>query len=284
MIRDNKWGVSVEKMCNIFGMGRSSYYAWLKRVPDSGSELESKIRTIFYKSKSSYGSPRIVEELRDQHIKTSKSTVARIMNKLRLVAKPKKKFVVTTDSNHDNPISENILNREFYASRVNHKWVSDITYIATRQGWCYLTAILDLADRMVVSWHLSNTLNAEHTIVIAMNKALEKNRIRQKLIFHSDRGIQYSCLVFRHLLNKNKNIQQSMSRKANCWDNAVAESFFKTIKSECIKNQIFEDIYEAKKHLFDYIERWYNTHRKHSSIGFMSPLQKNKLLTNRLDV
>lgn len=284
MIRDKEWGFSVEKMCIVFDISRSAYYNWLKRAPVLGSDLESKISSIYYKSKASYGSPRIFEALKDEQIKTSRSTVARVMSKLKLNAKPKRKFAVTTDSNHDNPISENLLNRQFCANRVNHKWVSDITYIATRQGWCYLTTILDLADRMIVSWHLSNTLTAEQTVVIAMKKALEKNTIRKELIFHSDRGIQYSCLVFRNLLNKNKYIQQSMSRKANCWDNAVAESFFKTIKSECIKNQIFENIYEAKKQIFDYIEKWYNTHRKHSSIGFISPLQKNQLLTNRLDI
>ncbi len=283
MIRDNEWGVSIERMCALFKISRSAYYDWQKRVPKSGSELEIKIKAIFHKSKSSYGSPRIVSELGDQKIKSSRSTVARIMKKLNLVAKPKKRFVLTTNSNHDNPISENLLNRQFSADRLNHKWVSDITYIATKQGWCYLTAILDLADRMVVSWHLSNTLNAEQTIITTMNKALQKNSIKQELIFHSDRGNQYSCLVFRELLGKNKYIKQSMSRKANCWDNAVAESFFKTIKTECIKNQIFENIYEAKKQIFDYIERWYNTHRKHSSINFMSPLQKNQLLSNRLE-
>lgn len=284
MIRDNEWGVTVEKICHVFGISKSGYYNWLKRGKTLESDLNHRIASIFQKSKATYGSPRIFEELKDQHIKTSRSTVARIMQKLSLAAKPKKKFVKTTDSEHDNPISENLLNRDFSADRVNHKWVSDITYIATKQGWCYLTSIMDLADRMIVSWHLSSSLEAEQTVIIAMKKALEKNKIKQGLIFHSDRGVQYCCLDFRKLLNNNKHIIQSMSRKGNCWDNAVAESFFNTIKSECIKKQIFENIEDAKKAIFDYIERWYNTQRKHSSLGNMSPLQKNKLLLNRLGV
>lgn len=284
MIRDDQFGVSAEKMCHIFGISRSAYYHWLKAERIQQPQVAQKVKAIFEATKGTYGSPRITQQLQSQQFEISRSTVARMMKKMKLVARPKKKYVNTTDSKHDNPISNNLLNRQFYTNRINHKWVSDITFIQTRQGWAYLTAILDLADRMIVSWHLSENLLAEQTSIAVLKKAIQKRSIKQELIFHSDQGIQYTCASFRKQIKKNRKIQQSMSRKANCWDNAVIESFFKTLKTEFIKDQIFESHDKARIAIFDYIERWYNTQRRHSSIGYLTPLQKYNSLINRTKV
>ncbi len=270
-------------MCKVFQISRSSYYAWTKR---SGSKLKrdairSCVRASFKKNKGHYGSPRLVREMRDQGHQVSRSTVARVMKEERLIARPRAKYVHTTDSDHSHRVAPNLLNREFDASAPNEKWVSDITYIRTRQGWAYLTIILDLADRMVVSWHLSSDLSCENTTLKTFRKALEKRTINKPLIFHSDRGIQYCASIFVDELKRNRFIKQSMSRKANCWDNAVAESFFKTLKIECIHQFSYQNIQQANASIFDYIERWYNTRRRHSAIGYISPLQKYNLFFNR---
>jgi len=198
-----------------------------------------------------------------------------------LVARPRAKYVHTTDSDHGYQIAENILNRDFTATRPNEKWVSDITYILTQNGWKYLTVILDLFDRMVVAWTLSSDMSCENTTVNALKIALQRRKINQPLLFHSDRGVQYCSVLFRYVLNQNPWISQSMSRKGNCWDNAVAESFFKTLKTEWVKKLKYQSLEDAKKSIFDYIERWYNTKRRHSANGYMSPLKKYKLFFNR---
>ena len=280
---DHRHLYSVEKMCKVFQISRSSYYAWTKR---SGSMLKrdvirSCVRASFKKNKEHYGSPRLVREMRDQGHQVSRSTAARVMKEERLIARPRAKYVHTTDSDHSHRVAPNLLNREFDASAPNEKWVSDITYIRTRQGWAYLTIILDLADRMVVSWHLSSDLSCENTTLKTFRKALEKRTINKPLIFHSDRGIQYCASIFVDELKRNRFIKQSMSRKANCWDNAVAESFFKTLKIECIHQFSYQNIQQANASIFDYIERWYNTRRRHSAIGYISPLQKYNLFFNR---
>jgi len=198
-----------------------------------------------------------------------------------LVARPRAKYVHTTDSDHGYQIAENILNRDFTATRPNEKWVSDITYILTQNGWKYLTVILDLFDRMVVAWTLSSDMSCENTTVNALKIALQRRKINQPLLFHSDRGVQYCSVLFRYVLNQNPWISQSMSRKGNCWDNAVAESFFKSLKTEWVKKLKYQSLEDAKKSIFDYIERWYNTKRRHSANGYMSPLKKYKLFFNR---
>jgi transposase InsO family protein len=176
-------------------------------------------------------------------------------------------------------VFDNILNRSFEADQVNTKWVSDITYIPTQKGWAYLTVILDLADRMVVGWTLSDDMSAYKTTVASLNVAIQRRRPKGKLLFHSDRGIQFCCSEFRSTIRKSKCITQSMSRKANCWDNAPAESFFKTLKVEWTNKFTYKNHMEAEKSIFDYIERWYNTKRKHSTNRYMSPLQKFYFLT-----
>ncbi|RAJ90816.1 transposase InsO family protein [Larkinella arboricola] len=190
----------------------------------------------------------------------------------------KKYRVQTTESDHDYPVAKNLLNREFTADKPGQKWVSDITYIATGQGWLYLTAILDLADRKVVGWAISDTLKAVGTTVTAWRMALKNRAISSHLLFHSDRGVQYACAEFRDEL-KNLPVEQSMTgppggRKGNCWDNAVAESFFKTLKSELVNHVHFATRAAARLAIFEYIESWYNRRRKHSTLKYRTPSQQ----------
>jgi hypothetical protein len=194
------------------------------------------------------------------------------MRTLGIFARKGRKYTHTTDSKHNFKISPNLLDRQFNVQELNKVWVSDITYISTDKGWAYLTVVLDLADRAVVGWSLSETLHAEPTVIEALKMALIKRRITRssRLMFHSDRGIQYACQDFRTLL-KRFGIEQSMSRKGNCWDNAVAESFFKTIKTEELDRYKQIDAKEIKSLVFKYIEGWYNTNRIHSSLEGKTP-------------
>jgi putative transposase len=184
----------------------------------------------------------------------------------------KKNRVQTTDSNHDYAVAENHLNRDFSAQRMGQKWVSDLTYIKTEKGWLYLTAILDLADRKVVGWALSDTMKAADTSVAAWKMAIINRPVSQSLLFHSDRGVPYACTDFKQLL-KGLPVLQSMSRKGNCWDNSVAESFFKTLKTELIYHTKYLTKEQAKLAIFEYIECWYNKRRRHSALGNRSPEQ-----------
>ncbi|PHN01554.1 IS3 family transposase, partial [Flavilitoribacter nigricans] len=197
---------------------------------------------------------------------------------LSIRAKAAKKYVVTTQSKHDEPIAPNILNRDFAAQTPATKWVSDITYFRINRQWCYLTVILDLADRYVVGWTISDRMSSKKTTEAAFKRAIANRPPRKGMIFHSDRGVQYACDDFRRLLNS-CGCQQSMSRKGNCWDNAVAESFFKTIKTECIMKHHFTSKEQAFTVLFRYIEGWYNTRRIHSGIGGISPKEMYYRLT-----
>jgi transposase InsO family protein len=271
----------VEKMCRVMGVSRSSYYDWLKKRPlkNKIDRFQKEVIKEFSESKQTYGSPRICSALNERGIALSKSTVARIMKQTGLQARPRRRFVHTTDSKHNYKVFENLLSRNFESKRINEKWVSDITYIPTRKGWTYLTVIIDLADKMVVGWSLSDQMTAKSTTIASLKIALKRRKIRESLIFHSARGVQYCSIDFRRIISKSKHIQQSMSRKGNCWDNAPAESFFKTLKVEWTNKYVYKDIDEARKSIFDYIERWYNTKRKHSAIGYMSPLEKYYFLT-----
>ncbi len=188
--------------------------------------------------------------------------------------------VQTTDSKHVFTVSENYLQQDFTAERIAQKWVSDLTYIKTGEGWLYLTTVIDLADRKVVGWALSETLKAKETTVAAFKMAVNNRPVVQPLLFHSDRGVQYACTEFRDQLNKLP-ITQSMSRKGNCWDNAVAESFFKTMKTEMVYHQKFQTKAEAKLAIFEYIEAWYNRQRRHSALEYLTPCQYEALLVNK---
>jgi len=233
--------------------------------------LEKEIREAFQNSKKTYGSPRITQELNKKQIKVSRPRVARIMKKAHLRSILKRRFKVTTDSSHTFPIPENKLDRDFKVGSIGTVWVSDMTYIKTKQGWLYLTTVIDLGDRKVNGWSLSATMKAIHSVIPAFKMAQKNRPITQQLIFHSDRGIQYACNEFRALLESNPLITRSMSRKGNCWDNAVAESFFKTLKTECVYQHKFAHKQQAAVVVFEYIETWYNRKRLHLALDYMSP-------------
>ena len=270
----------VKTMSKVFNVSRSSYYNWLQRKDEKAKEranLEEEIKQVFELSRSTYGSPRVCQELEKAGVAISKSTVARRMKELKITPKLKKRFKNTTDSKHDKEISPNLLDRKFEVSEPGRFWVGDITYIRLKYSFVYLTTVIDLADRMVVGWHLSDNMTDKHTTMAALRKALKHRQIEPGLIFHSDRGSQYASDDFRNLLKNNKCIQ-SMSRKGNCWDNAVAESFFKTIKVESLYRYKFETIEQVYSVVFDYINGWYNTKRIHSALGGKSPSEMFEIL------
>jgi len=271
----NRGNYSIEMMCKVLKVSRSCYYRWfignISKRDFENIRLTQVIKQVFSESKGTYGSPRITANLKRQGYLVSKPRVAKLMRKSGLRSKTKKKYRVTTDSNHGYSISKNHLSRNFKPKELNETWVSDITYIKTGQGWLYLTTVIDLFDRQVSGWALSKSLFAKETIIPAWNMALSKRSIDKPLIFHSDRGVQYASKEFRKQLKANCLIVQSMSRKGNCWDNAVAESFFKTLKSELIYHEDYKMIEEAKTAVFEYIETWYNNRRLHSSLNYKTP-------------
>ena len=223
-------------MCKVLGVSRSGYYKWLKtadQIKGTYRDLDQKIERSFEQSRCNYGSPRIAQDLVKSGFVISKSTVARRMNAMKIRAKRRRKYIMTTNSKHKEPIADNLLNRDFEATQPAQEWVSDLTYFKIGRSWYYLSVIIDLADRAVVGWAISNNMTAEHTTINSFKRAISNRKPKPGMIFHSDRGVQYACEDFRALLATNKCVQ-SMSRKGNCWDNAVAESFFKTIKTECI--------------------------------------------------
>jgi transposase InsO family protein len=272
----------IEMMCKVLGVSKSGYYSWLKRKPSKraieNQKLMEQIRQVYKKSKGTYGSPRITEELKINYVHVSRRRVARLMRKANIRSITKKRFVVTTDSKHSYPVAPNLLNREFSVDRLGKVWVSDLTYIRTIEGWLYLTVIIDLADRRVIGWSMSNSMHTTATIIPAWRMAVRNRPITEELIFHSDRGVQYACTEFKELITGNVLVNQSMSRKGDCWDNAVAESFFKTIKTELIYRHSYATRKQAALSVFEYIETWYNTQRRHSSLNYLSPLEFAKLM------
>jgi transposase InsO family protein len=269
-------------MCKVLKVSKSGYYKWLTSRPSKryvdNQALMKKIQEIHKMSKQTYGSPRITQELLDNRVKVSRPRVARLMRKAGIRGKTPKKYVVTTNSKHKFPIADNLLDRNFKVGEIGRVWVSDITYIATAQGWLYLTTVIDLGDRKVIGWSLSNSLKAKYTSIKAFRMAVNNRPIINELIFHSDRGVQYACHEFTSLLKAYRKVNQSMSRKGNCWDNAVAESFFKTLKSEWTNWYKYQSVKQAALSVFEYIEGWYNVKRKHSALGYKSPAEFEKLL------
>lgn len=253
---------------------RSGYYAWLKRTPSQRQQanelLDKEIKKVFEAHKSRYGSPRIIEELHEIGQICSKNRVIRRMEHLGLRAKAKKKFKVTTDSKHDLPIAPNVLNRDFTANSINKKWAGDITYIWTNEGWLYLAVVIDLYSRAVIGWSIQATMTRE-LISDALIMALKRRNFPRGMIFHSDRGSQYCSHDYQKLL-KRYGLICSMSRKGNCWGNAVSESFFHTLKTELVYSEQYATRESAKRSIFQYIEGYYNRVRRHSTIGSISPM------------
>jgi len=272
-------------MCRVLGVSRSGYYDWRKRVPSKRSvenaALTERIGEIHEASHQVYGSPRIHAKLQEEGVEISRPRVARLMRKAHIRSKMTRKFVHTTNSKHNFRIAPNLLDREFAPGKINQAWVSDITYIHTQEGWLYLTVIIDLGDRKVIGWSLSNSIDTNSTVIQAWNMAIGRRIPAKGLIFHSDRGVQYACDAFRETLVKAKGVKQSMSKKGDCWDNAVAESFFKSIKNESLKHETFRTRKQAEARVFDYIEIWYNNQRLHSALGYKTPNQFNKQLQKK---
>ena len=269
----------VEKMAEVLGVARSGYYAWLDGKESARAleekELIEQIRKIQGEVRHSYGSPRMREELlrRGRHV--GKNRVARIMRENALGPQPKKRFVVTTHSKDGQEVAENIVNRNFEASAANRVWVSDITYVATAEGWMYLCIVLDLYSRRVAGWSLSCELSAE-LVLTAVVMAAIRRRPPRGLLFHSDRGVQYTSGQFEKFA-KGHGFIQSMSRKGDCWDNACAETFFKTLRAELIRDKIYRSREEARRAIFEYVEIFYNRKRLHSYLGYLTPTEYEEL-------
>ena len=263
-------------MCRALKVSRGGYYSWLERPVSmrakENQELLNRIKYIYQHSYQTYGSPRVTDSLEDEGYAVSRPRVARLMQKHGIAAVCKKKYKNTTDSSHNYPVAPNLLQRDFEAPAMGKVWVSDITYIYTWQGWLYLTVIIDLYNRQVVGWSMSNSMHASKTTVAALRDACGRHVPAPGLIFHSDRGVQYACNDFKEQLSK-FHMLQSMSAKGYCWDNAVAESFFSTLKKERVYRENYRARWDARQSIFQYIEIFYNRFRKHSYLGNKSPVQ-----------
>jgi len=264
----------LQKMCSAFKVSRSGYYVWRRRG-SSQRELENEkllklIKQVHEQSRYIYGSPRITAGLKSMNQSCSKNRVARLMRENEICSKVKKKYKATTYSRHKFSVAANLLKQNFQAERPDQIWLSDITYLKVQNQWMYLVAILDLFSRQIISWSLSRDLSLDF-VLKALKKAVDKRNPAKGLIFHSDRGIQYASIEVKAFL-KEHGIIQSMSRKGDCYDNAVMELFFGTFKSEFYSFERFESFQDAERKIFDYIDIFYNYKRIHSSLNFMSPV------------
>ena len=268
--------------CHVLQVPRSGYYAW-RRCPESRRAQEDrrlldKIKTSHVASKQTYGSPRIHKDLRKLGETCGKHRIARVMRANSLVAKQRRKFRATTDSSHDLPVADNVLNRQFNPAAPNQVWSSDITYVPTREGWLYLATVMDLAFRGIVGWAMSSRIDRALTCA-ALTDAVRCRQPAPGLIHHSDRGSQYASADYQDLLNQHGMIP-SMSRKGNCWDNAPMESFFHSLKVEWLHEQTFRTRAEARQAIFTFIEVWYNRQRLHSTLGYQSPEQYERMIAD----
>jgi transposase InsO family protein len=279
-IQDHERHYRLFKLCNVLKVSRTSYHNWLHKVPGKRKQenqmLLEEIKKVHKDSRMTYGSPRITSELKDKGYRCSRPRIARLMRKHDIRAKTKRKFKITTNSKHHYPISRDLVNQDFSANALNQLWVSDITYIRTKEGWLYLTIILDVFNRQIVGWSMSNRLKTTQTTIPALIQALKRRKPAPGLIFHSDQGVQYASHEFRYYLKKYK-IVQSMSGKGNCFDNAICESFFSTLKTELIYFEKYQTRKQAQSSIFEYIEIFYNCKRKHSSLGNKTPFEYLKL-------
>lgn len=266
-------------MCKVLQVDKSSYYHWVKNgchIQRVDKKLNELIEIIFIQSRQTYGTRRIKSTLAQRYgVIVSRRRIRNILNYLGLSVKMKKRFkVMTTDSNHNLPIALNILKRDFYASSVDEKYAGDITYIPTSEGWLYLATVIDLYSRKIVGWSMDDTMKVS-LVNDALKMALRTRNPQEGLIWHTDRGSQYASYEHKDLL-KSYGIVQSMSRKGNCLDNAVAESFFHTLKTELTHHQIYHTKKQAKQSIFEYIEVFYNRERIHSANDNLSPVEFEK--------
>ena len=265
----------IVNMCRVLGVSRSGYYAWRKRPVSvremANQELKVEIKTIYEQSRQSYGSPRMQAELADRGLACGVNRIARLMREAGVVAKQSAKFKVnTTDSDHHYPVAPNLLGQDFTASQPNEKWLSDITYVPTDEGWLYLALVMDLYSRRIIGWAMDD--NLERWLALeALQMALDTRQPPPGLIHHSDRGSQYASHDYQALLTQHQ-FQVSMSRKGNCYDNAPMESCIGTLKTEQVYHCHYATRAEAKTDIFEYIEVFYNRFRRHSALGYQSPV------------
>lgn len=274
LIDSEKAAFPVATLCEAVGVSRSAYYSWRRSVPSerekANERVLAEIRAIHVENEARYGSPRMLDELRERGHEVGKHRVARLMRENGLWARIRRRFRHTTDSRHKLPIAPNLLGQRFTATAPNQAWVGDITYIWTAEGWAYLAVLLDLYSRRVVGWALRKSLNRE-LAVAALQHALTRRRPPPGLTHHTDRGSQYASHEYRGLLDEH-GLRCSMSAAGNCYDNAVAESFFATLKKELVHGCAFETRSEAYDAISDYIENYYNAKRRHSAAGNQSPI------------
>ncbi len=263
----------VSRICVLLDISRSGYYAWKNRKPNQREHINQvlldHIHRIYKKYRKAYGSPRVYAQLKKEGYSCNQKKVARLMRQEGLRSQRKYRRVVTTNSNHCFPVAPNLLNRNFHVDRPNQKWVGDITYIPTAEGWLYLASILDLFSRKVVGWEMSSYIDAD-LVERALRMAFYQRQPNFGLLHHSDRGSQYASHQIRNILAANR-VQVSMSRRGDCYDNAVMESFFGTLKNEWVHHQKYQTRAQARTDIFSYIEGFYNTVRLHSTLGYLSP-------------
>jgi putative transposase len=278
-IHAEKVQFSVAALCRVLGVSRQGYYAYAKRAPSArtvdDASLQEHVREAFEESDRRYGSPRVLRTLRRKGVAASKRRVERAMRGQGLYARRGRRFIATTKADPTHPVERNLLAREFVATRPNERWVTDITYVWTDEGWCYLAAILDLFSRAVVGWALSSSLSTELPLA-ALDMAVKRRRPGAGLLHHSDRGCQYTSTDYRAALAE-LGVTVSMSRKGNCWDNAVAESFFATIKKELVHTRSWASRLALRTAVFEYIEVFYNRRRLHSALDYQTPAEVDDL-------
>lgn len=258
------------KMCEVLKVSKSGYYAWKRRKPDiEDKALMDLIGQIFRENKGRYGYRRVHKEICRMGIVVNQKRVARLMRQMGLKGRAKKQYRSLTDSKHNRPVSENLVAQNFKVDQANRIWLSDITYIKTLEGWLYLAVVMDLYSRRILGWELSSTL-AKEIVIGALSKALTMYRVEDHLIFHSDRGVQFTSDEFRSILSV-YGVEQSMSGTGNCYDNAPMESFFNTLKAELVRTESITTNYMTRNKIFEYIEIYYNKKRLHSSLQYRTP-------------
>jgi transposase InsO family protein len=273
-IRKHQEHYPVQLMCDILEVSRSGYYDWLDRPASPQAQrrevLAVQVKVAFEESHQTYGSPRIARDLAEGEFKACRNTIAKIMRKQELFGRMPKRYIPrTTDSTHDHPIAENKLDRQFEPGAGTPAWVTDIAYIPTQQGWLYLAAVMDLRTRKILGWAMADHMRVE-LVTDALQMALARQKPGESLLHHSDRGTQYACQTYRKLLADHQ-ITCSMSRKGNCYDNAVMESFWATLKTEEVHRNDYATREIATAAIFRYIEIFYNRQRRHSALGYVSP-------------
>jgi len=269
----------IQMMCRALEIATSAYYKWLNKSPSPRDkwrdEVDQGLLKFFKRHKERYGSPRLVDELIDAGITCSENTVAKRMNQLGLRARAGRRFRVFQNNSKYQAVYPNVLERDFSTTAPNQKWVADITYCWTPKGWLYLAAVMDLDSRSIIGWSMSARIN-RRIVTDALKMALWQRKFPKGVVVHTDQGSQYRSKAYMKLIKKNRLIG-SMSSKGCCYDNAVIESFFKSLKVECIYPEKPKTRNEMRKVIFDYVEVYYNRQRRHSSLGGLTPLQKEKL-------